>query len=134
MSSLNYSLALWLFGLHMDGQQLSMDKYSLVCDVVKKRFQLEPRVETILFLIGVQELGHGLKEYTREEKMDLIQLGTMRVLSHFGLYEKAKEPDRDNWPIYQRNENQRVTNPEDKDLLIKKGIVAYFESNHLLIE
>jgi len=110
----------------------NIDKYTLICNFVHQQFKVEPTMEAILFLIGIQELGVGLKDYDRDEKMNLIHLGTLCVLSQFGYYTKAKEPDRDNWPIYQQNYERELPVGEEQEQLIKNGIITYFETKNLL--
>ncbi|MBU2886186.1 hypothetical protein KO507_10470, partial [Gilvimarinus agarilyticus] len=48
----------------------------------------------ILFLIGVQELGKGQLNFSKEEKQDLIHLGICKVLSLSGYY-KLEGIDQD---------------------------------------
>jgi hypothetical protein len=110
---------------------LYIDEFEVVRDYVQKQFNIEPTVESILFLIGIQELGLGLKEYDRDEKMDLINLGTLKVLSLLGYYEKTQY-DRDFWPIYQQLENVEIPTGESQEDELKKGIVAYFIENEII--
>ena len=41
----------------------------------------------VLFLIGVQELGKGTAEFTKEQKQDLIHIAICKILSYSGYYE-----------------------------------------------
>lgn len=132
MIALNICVALFLFVLKMFKEEFSIDKFELVCQAISKQFDIEPTLESILFLIGIQELGQGFKEFDRDEKMNLINLGTLRVLSEFAYYVKASEPDRDNWPIYQINQSIKLPKGEEQEEIIKQGIIQYFENNNLL--
>jgi hypothetical protein len=106
-------------------------QYSLVCESIKNQFEIEPTLESILFLIGIQELGIGLQDYDRDEKMDLIHLGTLKVLSLFGFYKETIR-ERNNWPIYQQNETMEIPSGEDQENFIKKGIIQYFEKQKII--
>lgn len=117
----------------MDNNSLHIDQYAVIIKQLSEQFNVEPTLEAILFLIGIQELGRGLQEFNRDEKMDLIQLGTLRVLSEFEYYEKAGETDRDEWPIYQRNENLVLPEGSNQEEALKKGIVKYFLGNQDLL-
>ena len=41
----------------------------------------------VLFLIGVQELGNGKQNFSKEEKQDLMHIAICKVLSLSGFYE-----------------------------------------------
>ncbi len=45
-------------------------------------FQTEknPPIETLLFLIGLQELGSGQQKYTKDDKVNLIHIAVCRLL------------------------------------------------------
>ena len=40
----------------------------------------------ILFLIGVQELGQGIRDFDKEEKTYLLHIATCKLLGPFGYY------------------------------------------------
>jgi len=44
-------------------------------------------VEAVLFLIGVNELGQGVRSFSKEEKQDLMHIAICKVLSPSGFYE-----------------------------------------------
>ena len=44
-------------------------------------------LNSTLFLISVQELGIGPKNFTKEEKQDLMHIAICKVLSYSGYYE-----------------------------------------------
>jgi hypothetical protein len=54
-------------------------------------------LNSVLFLIGVQELGKGKNFFSKEEKQDLMHIGICKVLSLSGYYE-LEGLDRDGWP------------------------------------
>ena len=54
-------------------------------------------VSSVLFLIGVQELGKGPVTFTKEEKQDLLHIAICKVLSFEGYYE-LEGIDADGWP------------------------------------
>ena len=51
------------------------------------RFNKKPDVESVLFLIGIQELGDIKKKFTKEQKQDLMHIATCSLLSQSGFYE-----------------------------------------------
>ena len=66
-----------------------------------ERFDKKPDLETILFLIGIQEFG-GIKEkFTKEQKQDLMHVAVCKVLSQSGYY-ILEGHDPDGWPHCRR--------------------------------
>lgn len=94
--------------------------------MVFKRFGEKLDEQTILFIIGLQELGKGDADYKKEEKLDIIHIGVCTVLSQFGYYESIGLDD-DGWPHFKNikklpNEIQG----ERQENLIKQAIIKYF--------
>jgi len=94
--------------------------------MVFKRFGEKLDEQTILFIIGLQELGKGDAEYKKEEKLDIMHIGICTVLSQFGYYECIGDDD-DGWPHFKNikklpNEIQG----ESQESLLKQAIIKYF--------
>ena len=67
----------------------------IVRDAMKK--DTLPDLQTILFLIGVQELGRIPKEkFTKEEKRDLMHVAVCTLLEKDGYFE-FEGRDQDGW-------------------------------------
>lgn len=58
-----------------------------------------PDLETVLFLIGVQELGTMQTEFSKEEKLELMHIGTATLFAQKGYFEKNGQ-DEKGWPIW----------------------------------
>ena len=52
-----------------------------------ERFDKKPDLETILFLIGIQELGSTKDKFTKEQKQDLMHIAVCTLLMPRGYYE-----------------------------------------------
>ena len=52
-----------------------------------ERFGKKPDMETILFLIGIQEFGDIKEKFTKEQKQDLMHVAVCSLLSQSGYYE-----------------------------------------------
>ena len=81
-------------------------------------------VQGILFLIGVQELNFGIKQYDREEKINVLHVGTCKVLSSFGYY-KFDSIDNDGWPHYIELKPLMSLSAKNQENLIKEAILKY---------
>ena len=99
-----------------------------VLDFFEKQFNKRPNdLESILFLIGVQELGVGHKVFTKEEKQDLMHIATCKVLSYSGFYE-LEGLDEAGWPHWTLKTPVPSLNLKEQDLLLKAHIIHYFET------
>src|SRR5690349_1640144 len=66
---------------------------------LKERFGIKPDVDGVLFLIGIQELGTGKQDFSKEQKQDLMHIAVCTVLSASGYYALSGH-DEDNWPHF----------------------------------
>ena len=99
-----------------------------ILDFFEKQFHKRPTdLESILFLIGVQELGIGHKVFTKEEKQDLMHIATCKVLSFSGFYE-LEGLDEAGWPHWKLITPVPSLNLKEQDLLLKAHIIHYFET------
>ena len=62
-----------------------------------------PPIESMLFLIGVQELGSGQQKYTKDDKVNLIHIAVCRLLEPFGYYKFSHYVD--GWPHYDETDH-----------------------------
>ena len=85
-------------------------------------------VDSILYLIGVQELGQGAREFKKDEKMNLMHIAICRLLEPYGYYEFDFFDD-DKWPHYKSLEALPNLKPGEQTLLMKEAIVKYFDEN-----
>ena len=96
--------------------------------LVKKAFNRDslPDLNAVLFLIGIQELGHFQPSYTKEEKQDVMHIAVCRLLSYDGYYEFAGR-DADGWPHYKLSKPIRTRGVEEQEELLKKKAIQYFD-------
>jgi len=101
----------------------------------EENFETEKNVpvETILFLVGVQELGSGKQKYTKDDKVNLIHIAVCRLLEPFGYY-KFTEYDDDGFPHFQEIQPLPELKPNEQQILMKKAIIQYFIDEHLFDE
>jgi hypothetical protein len=84
-------------------------------------------VASLLFLIGVQELGQGYREFKKDEKVNLMHVAICTLLSPFGYYELTGR-DQDDWPHFDKKKELPPLSSADQDRLIKEAIIQYFEN------
>lgn len=91
-----------------------------------ERFGKKPDMETILFLIGIQELGQPDRRFTKEQKQDLMHIAICRLLSNSGYFEFEKKDD-DGWPHFKQLRPMPDMNPIDQENFLKDHVLLYFE-------
>lgn len=93
-----------------------------------ERFGKKPDMETILFLIGIQEFGDIRPRYTKEQKQDLMHIAVCSLLSQSGYYE-IEGFDDDGWPHFRQLKELPVMNPIEQELYLKDHVLLYFETH-----
>ena len=84
-----------------------------------------PDLQAVLFLIGIQELGHLRNKFSKEEKQDLMHIATCRLLEGEGFYEFVGR-DEDGWPHYQLIKHIPKQQVEEQEWLLKRKAIDYF--------
>jgi Na+/citrate or Na+/malate symporter len=91
-----------------------------------ERFGKKPDLNAILMLIGIQESGQHKKEYTKEEKQDLMHVAVCHLLSASGYYAMDRV-DSEGWPHYAQLKSLPALNLADQENFIKDHVLLYFD-------
>lgn len=83
-------------------------------------------LNSVLFLIGVQELGRGAIPFSKEEKQDLMHIGICKALSLSGFYE-LEGLDKDGWPHWKMVKKLPHFDLLEQEKLLKIHVLEYFE-------
>ena len=75
-------------------------------------------LNAVLFLIGVQELGQGIKNFSKEQKQDLMHIAVCKLLSSLGIYE-FEGLDEQGWPHWKLI--SKLPHVDKKEALGKMG-------------
>ncbi|HSF44809.1 MAG TPA: hypothetical protein VLA58_02320 [Chitinophagaceae bacterium] len=96
-----------------------------------ERFGKKPDMETILFLIGIQELGDMREKFTKEQKQDLMHVAVCSVLQTSGYYELAGV-DGDGWPHFRPLKHLPPMSLKEQEDFMKDHILLYFQNNEFI--
>ena len=96
-----------------------------------ERFGKKPDMETILFLIGVQEFGDIKSKFTKEQKQDLMHVAICSVLSASGFYE-LDGVDSDGWPHFRQTKHIEPMSLKDQEDFLKDHVLLYFQNTGLI--
>ena len=93
-----------------------------------ERFGKKPDMETILFLIGIQEFGDIKDKFTKEQKQDLMHIAVCSLLSQSGYYE-LEMVDEDGWPHFKQLKPMPDMNAFEQENFLKDHVLLYFETH-----
>ena len=99
-------------------------KWSRLLDKLENQFDQEMTLKGVLYLIGVQELNLGIKQYEREEKVNVLHVAICKILTPFGFY-KFDRIDEDGWPHYIELKAIKNLSENQQELLMKEAIIKY---------
>jgi hypothetical protein len=95
-----------------------------------ERFGKKPDLESILFLIGVQEYGQLKDNFTKEQKQDLMHIAVCSLLSQSG-YFVFEQFDEDGWPHFKQLKAMPNMSMREQEDFIKDHVLLYFEQTGL---
>jgi len=90
-----------------------------------------PDLDTILFIIGVQELGKGKIRFKKDDKLNLLHIAVCRVLEPFGFY-RFDGLDPEGWPHFELLEELPPLKTNEQTLLMKHAVIQYFEDQKII--
>ncbi len=93
-----------------------------------ERFGKKPDLETILFLVGIQEFGDIREKFTKEQNQDLMHIAVCQLLAESGYYE-LERVDEDGWPHFKQLKALPELNMIEQENFIKDHVLLYFEKN-----
>jgi len=86
----------------------------------------ELNMDGIIYLVGVQELGQGHREFNKDEKVNLMHIAICKLLEPYGYYEFDFFDD-DGWPHYKALTELPNLKPGEQTVLMKEAVINYFE-------
>lgn len=101
-------------------------RWSSLLGLIEKNLGKKPKdLNGVLFLIGVQELGQGYHNFSKEEKQDLMHIAICKVLSFSGYYE-LEGIDKDGWPHWKATKKLPRFDLLEQEQLLKMSVIEYF--------
>ena len=104
------------------------EKWTQVEVMLLERFGKKPDMEGILYLIGINELGDvPEKEFTKEQKQDLMHIAVCTVLAPSGSY-RLDGKDEEAWPHFSQIKPLPENNLKEQEDFLKDHILLYFQN------
>lgn len=98
---------------------------------LKERLGIKPDMDGILFLIGIQELGTGKQDFSKEEKQDLMHIAVCTVLSQSGYY-LLEGNDEQGWPHFKQLKALPELGLVEQENFLKDHILLYFQNQDFI--
>lgn len=105
--------------------------WELLQQRLKERFEEEMDFDTILFLIGLQELGKPFRKYKKDEKLEVMHVAICTLLEPYGFYVYDGR-DEDGWPHWTLKENLPYLEAKQQNKLIIDAIIDYFKREEFI--
>jgi len=94
---------------------------------LKEKFGIKPDMNGVLLLIGIQELGKGPREYSKEEKQDLMHIAVCTILMPSGYYQ-LEGNDEEGWPHFKQLKPLPEFNMIEQENFLKDHALLYIQS------
>ena len=93
---------------------------------MEQRFGAPVDLNSLIFLIGVQELGLHASDFKKDEKVELMHIGICVLLLPYGYYRELGR-DADGWPHFERVKELPPLNAKEQERLMQEAVLDYFE-------
>jgi hypothetical protein len=102
-------------------------KWVEVNALLQDRFGKVPNMESILYLIGMNEVGFDPnKNFKKEEKQDLMHVAMCILLADDGYYEYTHH-DADGWPHFNKLRDFPSVMLKEQEDYLKEKVIKYFD-------
>jgi hypothetical protein len=102
-------------------------KWKETLEDVSKQFGETLDLNSLIFLIGMQELNLGYIKLTKDQKLEVMHIAVCRLLEPYGYYEYTGFDD-DGWPHFQLKEKLPALDKTAQERLMKEAIIDYFSN------
>jgi hypothetical protein len=103
-------------------------KWRDTTEKIAKNFDSSIDLQSILFLIGIQELNLGYQKLSKDQKLDVIHIGICSVFEPYGYY-KNRGKDKDGWPHFEIVKELPKLSEKEQEKIIKQAIIDYLSEN-----
>ena len=102
------------------------DNWKDLCEHLSLMFGIDVDFSGVLFLVGIREGGFTFRKFPKEEKLNLINLGSCTLYLEMGLVEPYGE-DNEGWPLFRQKTLAPVIAEELKIKTLQDCAIRYFE-------
>lgn len=99
--------------------------WDILLSKLNERFGGEMDFDTILYMIGLNELGKPSRKFKKDEKLEVMHVAICTLLEPYGFY-KFNGKDDEGWPHWDLVENLPHLDAKQQNKLIVDAILDYF--------
>ena len=103
-----------------------VDNWKDLCEKLSELFGIEVDLNGVLFLVGMRERGLSFQKFSKEEKLNLINLGSCILYLEMGMVSSYGK-DVDGWPLFRQNSLAPVIPEELKQKTLQDCAIRYFQ-------
>ena len=96
-----------------------------LCGRLDEMFGIKVDLNGVLFLVGIRERGLNFQPFTKEEKLNLINLGSCTLYKEMGLTE-INGYDAEGWPLFRQKTISPEIPEERKQKTLQDCAIRYF--------
>lgn len=132
-----YRILICTFGIlikNMARDEKLKERWELLVEKLSAQFADGDPLEMdgIIYLVGVQELGHFHRSFKKDEKINLMHIAICRLLEPYGYYD-FDFFDEEGWPHYKIKEQLPPLKAGEQAVLMKEAVVNYFLEKEYII-
>ncbi len=103
------------------------ENWNDLCKTLNELFGIDVDLNGVLFLVGIRERGLSFQHFSKEEKINLINLGSCTLYQQMGLVTRSGT-DPDGWPLFHQNALSPVIPEERKLKTLQDCAIRYFQN------
>jgi hypothetical protein len=104
----------------------SADNWKDLCELLSGMFGIDVDFSGVLFLVGMREKGLTFQQFSKEEKLNLINLGSCTLYMEMGLIELCGE-DKEGWPVFRQKVLSPLISEDLKFKTLQDCAIRYFQ-------
>jgi len=101
-------------------------EWQALLQYLEGKFMKRPDMNGVLFLVGLNVLGLGPDEFTKEQKQDIMHIGVCELLSFAEFYEFSGR-DTQGWPHYSPRRSPQAMSLAEQEAILRACAVQYFK-------
>ena len=105
--------------------------WELLQNKLRERFDGEMDYDSILFMIGLNELGKPYQKYKKDQKLEVMHVAICTLLEPYGFYE-FKGKDSEGWPHWELKEILPHLDAKQQNKLIIDSMIDYFKKGEFI--
>ncbi|MBK9282796.1 MAG: hypothetical protein IPM51_00585 [Sphingobacteriaceae bacterium] len=98
---------------------------------LKDRFGSEVDIDSLLYLIGINELGKLFRKFKKDQKVEIMHIAICTLLEPYGFYEYIGL-DEEGWPHWNLKEEIPFLDSKQQNKLMVDAIIDYFKKGEFI--